>query len=122
MGLALPNCPQFVVAYFAVLSIGGIVVNLNPLYTHDELKFLMENTGITGVGPGETGEIIIKGPTIMKEYWNSPEATAKDLRDGWLYTGDIAQADDDGYLSIVDRKKDMIIAEKNWPLTKCRPW
>lgn len=80
-----------------------------PLMDFD-LKLVDVETGTQGVGPGEPGEIIIKGPTIMKGYWNNPEATAQELRDGWLYTGDIAQADDDGYLSIVDRKKDMIIA------------
>ena len=52
----------------------------------------------------------MKGPLIMKGYWNNPEETAGQLRDGWLYTGDIAQADEDGYFFIVDRKKDMIIA------------
>ncbi|MBW2674393.1 MAG: AMP-binding protein, partial [Deltaproteobacteria bacterium] len=50
------------------------------------------------------------GPFIMKGYWNNPEETANQLRDGWLYTGDIGQIDEDGYFFIVDRKKDMIIA------------
>ena len=53
---------------------------------------------------------MIKGPQVMKGYWNQPEETAHALRNGWLYTGDIGQIDEDGYLSIVDRKKDMIIA------------
>ena len=44
VGLALPNCPQYIIAYYAILSVGGIVVNLNPYYTHDELKFMLENT------------------------------------------------------------------------------
>lgn len=52
----------------------------------------------------------MKGPTIMQGYWNNPEETANQLKDGWLYTGDIAIRDEDGYLFIVDRKKDMIIA------------
>ena len=59
---------------------------------------------------GELGELIIRGPQIMKGYWNMPEETANTLRDGWLYTGDIAKVDEDGYLYIVDRKKDLIIA------------
>ncbi len=59
---------------------------------------------------GEVGELIVKGPNIMKGYWNRPEETAKALRDGWLYTGDMARMDEDGYFYIVDRKKDMIIA------------
>jgi long-chain acyl-CoA synthetase len=46
VGIALPNCPQYIIAYYAILSAGGIVVNMNPLYTHDELKFMMENTGM----------------------------------------------------------------------------
>jgi long-chain acyl-CoA synthetase len=52
----------------------------------------------------------MKGPIIMKGYWNNPEETAGQLKDGWLYTGDIAIRDEDGYMFIVDRKKDMIIA------------
>lgn len=59
---------------------------------------------------GEAGELIIKGPQVMMGYWNRPEETANALRNGWLYTGDIAYVDEDGYLFIVDRKKDLIIA------------
>jgi long-chain acyl-CoA synthetase len=62
------------------------------------------------VPKGEPGEVIIKSPLIMREYWNNPEETANQLRDGWLYTGDIAVRDEDDYFFIVDRKKDMIIA------------
>ena len=62
------------------------------------------------VAIGERGELCIKGPQVMKGYWNKPEETALVLdKDGWLYTGDIAIAQEDGYLSIVDRKKDMIV-------------
>ncbi|PID86531.1 MAG: long-chain fatty acid--CoA ligase [Chloroflexi bacterium] len=59
---------------------------------------------------GEIGELLLKGPTVMKGYWNMPTETANSLRDGWLYTGDIARMDEDGYFYIEDRKKDMIIA------------
>ncbi len=59
---------------------------------------------------GGVGELILKGPNIMQEYWNMPEETANALRDGWLYTGDIARMDEDGYFYIEDRKKDLIIA------------
>lgn len=58
---------------------------------------------------GEPGELICKGPQVMKGYWNQPEETAKVLTDGWLHTGDIAVIDNDGFLRIVDRKKDMIL-------------
>jgi long-chain acyl-CoA synthetase len=59
---------------------------------------------------GEIGEIIIKGPQVMKGYWNRPEATEETVKDGWLYTGDLGYMDDKGYFYVVDRKKDMIIA------------
>ncbi|MFX1593982.1 MAG: long-chain fatty acid--CoA ligase, partial [Promethearchaeota archaeon] len=57
---------------------------------------------------GQEGEIIIKGPQVMKGYWNKPEATKNQLKDGWLLTGDIGKMDEEGYFYIVDRKKDMI--------------
>ncbi len=59
---------------------------------------------------GEPGELCVKGPQIMKGYLNRPDATAETIRDGWLLTGDIAVMDDEGYFTIVDRKKDMIIS------------
>ncbi|MCA9875185.1 MAG: long-chain fatty acid--CoA ligase [Anaerolineales bacterium] len=59
---------------------------------------------------GAVGELVIKGPTVMKGYWNMPTETSNSLRDGWLYSGDIARMDEDGYFYIEDRKKDMIIA------------
>jgi len=59
---------------------------------------------------GEVGELVVKGPNVMKGYWKRPEETQKALRDGWLFTGDLARMDEDGYFYIVDRKKDMIIA------------
>lgn len=68
------------------------------------------DTGIEEVPVGEVGELIIQGPQVMKGYWKKPEETLKTLRDGWLFTGDLARMDEDGYFYIVDRKKDMIIA------------
>jgi long-chain acyl-CoA synthetase len=59
--------------------------------------------------PGERGEVIVRGPNVMKGYYNRPDATAEALRGGWFRTGDIGQLDSEGYLSIVDRKKDMIL-------------
>ena len=67
-------------------------------------------TGLCEVADGEIGEIVIRGPQVMKGYWNKPEETDRVLHDGWLYTGDIARKDADGYFYIVDRKKDLIIA------------
>ncbi len=58
---------------------------------------------------GSPGELLFKGPTIMKSYFGRPDATAESLKDGWLYSGDIAVMDEDGFLEIVDRKKDMIL-------------
>jgi long-chain acyl-CoA synthetase len=65
-------------------------------------------TGTKPMKPGETGELAVKGPQIMKGYWKSPDETALVLRGGWLLTGDIARMDDDGYFYITDRKKDLI--------------
>jgi acyl-CoA synthetase (AMP-forming)/AMP-acid ligase II len=62
------------------------------------------------VPAGEPGEVIAQGPHMMLGYWNRPEATAETIVDGWLHTGDVGRFDDDGYLYIVDRKKDMIIS------------
>lgn len=62
------------------------------------------------VGVGVVGEFIIKAESIMKEYYKKPEETKKTLKDGWLYTGDLATIDEDGYITLVDRKKDMIIS------------
>jgi len=59
--------------------------------------------------PGETGEIVTRGPQVMSGYWNRPEATAEAMRGGWLHTGDIGTMDEDGYFYLLDRKNDMLI-------------
>jgi long-chain acyl-CoA synthetase len=61
------------------------------------------------VSPGMPGELIVRGPQVMQGYWQRPDETVKVLKDGWLYTGDVATMDEDGYFQIVDRKKDMIL-------------
>ena len=76
----------------------------------DDVRLVSVDNGVDEVKRGEPGEILIKGPTVMRGYWNNPEETANQLTDGWLHTGDIGQMDEDGYIYIVDREKDMIIA------------
>jgi len=73
-----------------------------------EQKIVDIETGEHEVPVGEDGEIIIRGPQVMLGYWKAPEENARALRNGWLYTGDIGHVDADGYLYIVDRKKEMI--------------
>jgi long-chain acyl-CoA synthetase len=84
-------------------SIGTVVAGT-------EAKVVDLQDGTKEVLPGEAGELIIRGPQVMKGYWNLPEESKHALRDGWLYTGDIATYDEEGYFYIVDRKKDLIIA------------
>ncbi len=82
-------------------SVGLVVHNT-------EQKIVDIETGERELPVGEDGEIIIRGPQVMKGYWKAPEETARALRNGWLYTGDIGHVDADGYTYIVDRKKEMI--------------
>ena len=79
-------------------------------FPDNDVRIVDLDTGTTDMPLGEPGEIIAKGPTIMREYWNNPEETEKVLRDGWLSTGDIGYMDPDGHLFIVDRKKDMVLS------------
>ncbi len=62
------------------------------------------------VAPGGVGEVLVRGAHVMQGYWNRPDATADTIRDGWLHTGDLATIDDEGFVYIADRKKDMIIS------------
>ncbi len=75
-----------------------------------EARIVDLETGERELPVGEIGELAVRGPQVMKGYWNKPEETAQVMRDGWFLTGDIARKDADGYYYIVDRKKDMIIA------------
>jgi fatty-acyl-CoA synthase len=88
----------------AMLKIGSVGL---PVF-HGEVR-IVDNMG-EDVRPGEVGEIIVKGPTLMSGYWNRPELTAETVRDGWLHTGDLALKDEEGYIYLVDRKKDMYIS------------
>ena len=94
------------------------VVSFNPLWRtkRDTIGIPLPGTDVRmvdasgrDVAPGEAGELLVRGPQVMPGYWHRPDETALVLRDGWLATGDIAVMDDEGYLRIVDRKKDMIL-------------
>lgn len=74
-----------------------------------DVKIVDAETGERTLLPGEVGELVVRGPQVMLGYWQHPAATAQVLRDGWLFTGDLATMDADGFVKIVDRKKDLII-------------
>jgi long-chain acyl-CoA synthetase len=82
-----------------------------------EARIVDLETGEHMLPVGQTGELVIRGPQVMKGYWNKPQETAQALRNGWLHTGDIAKMDEDGYFYIVDRIKDMIktVGENVYP-------
>jgi len=103
------------------LSESSPVLSANPIFGENRIgtiglpwpdttiRIVDVDTGEKEMPLGESGELTAQGPQVMKGYWNNPGETAKTLRNGWLYTGDIAVMDADGYFKIVDRKKDMII-------------
>lgn len=76
-----------------------------PIHTEVRVVNELDENVVTG----EVGELIVKGPNVFREYWNMPAETTEAIRDGWFYTGDLAKFDDEDFLYIVDRKKDMII-------------
>ena len=82
-------------------SIGQPIVNVEARIVDDEMN---------DVPRGEVGEIVYRGPLVMSGYWNKPEATAEAFRGGWFHSGDLVREDEDGYLFVVDRVKDMIIS------------
>lgn len=79
----------------------------HPIF-HGRVK-IVDDDG-NPVKPGESGEVVVKGPIVMSGYWQRPEMTDEVIKDGWLYTGDIARMDEDGFVYIMDRKKDMYIS------------
>lgn len=104
------------------LTEAHVVSHCNPIYEENrpgsiglplpnvECCIVDPEEGTKELPVGETGELVLKSPSIMEGYWQMPTETANALRDGWLYTGDIARMDEGGYFYIEDRKKDMIIA------------
>jgi len=103
------------------LSEATPVTHANPIFGENRIgtiglpfpstdaKVVDVDTGKQDLPPGEVGELAVRGPQVMKGYWQMPTETANVLRDGWLHTGDMARMDEDGYFQIVDRKKDMIL-------------
>jgi len=90
------------------------VENIHKVGAIGKAGYLWETAIVNDMGehvvPGEVGELIVRGPGVMKCYYNNPQATAEVLRDGWLYTGDVARMDEEGFIYLVDRKKDVIIS------------
>lgn len=117
----MKTCPQadFIQVYGST-EVGGTVTALKKedsirkigscgKPTIHNLVSLVDKNG-NPVKPGETGEIIVKGPSVIRGYWDNPEATGAAMKDGWFYTGDLGKFDDEQFLYIVGRKKDMIIS------------
>jgi long-chain acyl-CoA synthetase len=98
------------------------VTHVNPMYglrkhgsvgvpiVGTDARIVDPDAGTQDLPPGQVGELVVKGPQVMKGYWNQPAETAEVLRDGWMYTGDLARMDEDGYFYIVERKKDLILS------------
>jgi len=111
--------PQNVIEGYG-LSEASPVTHVNPIGTNNrpgtigvplpdtDARIMDEATGLEELPHGAVGELVVRGPQVMKGYYHNPEETARALRDGWLYTGDLARRDADGYFTIVDRKKDII--------------
>jgi long-chain acyl-CoA synthetase len=125
--------PQDVVSEFERLTGGRLVegyglteasplVSANPLWEggvrkpgsigvplpDTDARIVDLDAGTRPLPPGETGELLVRGPQVMRGYWNASAETAGAIREGWLYTGDVARMDEDGFFFLVDRKKDMI--------------
>ncbi len=107
-GYGLSEAPVVVTAnpIVGMRKIGSIGVPIPDV----EARIMDMETGEKEMPVGEVGELVVRGPQLMKGYWNRPEETELVLRNGWLYTGDLARMDEDGFFFIVDRKKEMILA------------
>ncbi|WP_165247122.1 class I adenylate-forming enzyme family protein [Adlercreutzia sp. ZJ141] len=88
---------------------GGKLGSIGVPISGIDMLIVDPQNGLAPCAPGERGEIIFRGKQIAKSYWNNPEETAKAIRGGWMYTGDIGYMDEEGFFYIVDRKKDMIV-------------
>jgi O-succinylbenzoate-CoA ligase len=109
-----------IIQLYGLTEAAGPVTTLNPEealtrigscgkpFFHMDVK-IVDDDG-NQLPPGEQGELITRGESVMKGYWNLPDATAETIKNGWLHTGDIAKVDEEGYYYITDRKKDMIIS------------
>lgn len=104
-GMTETSCTASTTPLLAPRKIGSIGIPV----TSTEFKIVDIDDPAKELGINEEGELCVKGPQIMKGYWNRPEETAHALRDGWMLTGDIARMDEDGFFYLVQRKKDMII-------------
>jgi acyl-CoA synthetase (AMP-forming)/AMP-acid ligase II len=82
-------------------SVGTPIINVEARIVDEEM---------TDVPVGLVGEIVYRGPTVMREYWRNPEATAEAFAGGWFHSGDLCRMDDDGFITVVDRAKDMIVS------------
>ncbi len=104
------------------LSEASPITHINPLFATDrkiasiglplpgtDARIVDKEAGSLTLPVGKLGELVVRGPQVMSGYWNNPDETASALRNGWLYTGDLATMDEQGYFHIMDRKKDMII-------------
>jgi long-chain acyl-CoA synthetase len=123
---AAPIAPEILEFFYAagvpVLEGWGMTetMAIGTVNLLDQIKFGTVGRAVPGDEiriAEEDGEILIKGPNVFKEYWKNPQATAETLIDGWLHTGDLGELDDDGFLKITGRKKDMIITAGGKNLT-----
>ncbi len=96
--------------HFTPYPLGGPSGSIGVPLPDTEAKIMDIETGERECPVGEIGELVVKGPQIMRGYWNNEDLTSKALRHGWFYTGDLARMDEDGFFYIVDRKDDLIIS------------
>ena len=96
--------------HFTPYPRGGPADSIGLPLPDTEARIVDRETGKTDCAPGEIGELVVKGPQVMQGYWNNESLTSAALRDGWLYTGDLARMDPEGFFYLVDRKDDLILS------------